>query len=210
MKEVPVSALDAGLQKQVESARAAFERGQLDRVATACGEVLSAEPGCLPVRKLQRAARIKQGRPGRVRRMLGRLSSAPLWLSGKLALGKNPLKALAYAQRMLDVDPLSGAALRLLASAATALGWSETAIFAGEALREIEPTEVSGLVTLGRAYLSAGRAENALEVAGCALQLEPANAQAQALLKDASVAQTMRQGRWGDSGDFRGKLRQPS
>jgi len=125
-------------------------------------------------------------------------------------LGKNPLKALAYAQRMLDVDPLSGAALRLLASAATALGWSETAIFAGEALREIEPTEVSGLVTLGRAYLSAGRAENALEVAGCALQLEPANAQAQALLKDASVAQTMRQGRWGDGGDFRGKLRQPS
>lgn len=210
MKEVPVAALDSGLQKQVESARSAFERGQFDRVVTLCAGVLAAAPGCLPVRKLQRTAKLKQGAPRALGRVWGSLATAPWWLSGTLALAKDPLNALVNAQKALAVAPMNLAALRLLGAAATALGWSETAVHAHEAVREIEPENLPNLVALGRACLAAGRADNAMQLADAVLRREQANAEAQALLKEASVALTLRQGRWEEGGDFRTKLRQPS
>lgn len=210
MKEVTVAALDSGLQKQAESARSAFERGQWDRVVTLCAGVLEVAPGCLPVRKLQRAAKLKQGAPRALGRLWGALAIAPALLAGKLALAQDPLKALVNAQKALAVAPMSISALRLLGAAATALGWSETAVHAHEAVREIEPENLPNLVALGRACLGAGRADSAMQLADAVLRRDEANAEAQALLRDASVALTLRQGRWEDGGDFRAKLRQPS
>lgn len=207
MNEVPVAALEARLQKVVESARVAFERGNHDYAVELCRDVLAVAPGCLPVRKLQRAAQLKRGASGGVAKFFGSVSTAPFLFSGNLALGKDPAKALENAQKMLEADPRSAAGLKMLGGAATALGWNETAVFAFEALREVEPQDVETLVALGRAHLAAGRATAGVQWAEAALRLESLHPGAQALLKDASVAQTMQQGRWGESGDFRGKVR---
>lgn len=210
MAEIPVAALDARLQKQVESARAAFARGEDERVVALCREVLQAAPGCLPVRKLQRAAQLRAGGSsgkGFFAKALGSVSAAPFLVTGKLQLGDDPAKALASAERMLDADPRSRAGLALLGDAATALGWRETAVFAAEARRELDPQDVAVLVTLGRAQLAAGRPEAAVQAAEAALQLESFHGPAQALLKDASVALSLRRGNWEERGDFRGKLK---
>ncbi len=205
MNEVPVAALEARLQKLVESARVAFERGNHDYAVDLCREVLAAAPGCLPVRKLQRAAQLKRGSAGGVAKFFGSVSTAPFLVSGNLALGKDPVKALESAQKLLESDPRSTAGLKMLGGAASALGWNETAVFAYEALREMEPQAIDTLVALGRAHLAAGRATAGVQWAEAALRSESLHPGAQALLKDASVAQTMQQGKWGDSGDFRGK-----
>lgn len=207
MNEMPVAALESRLQKQVESARQAFERGNYDYTVDLCREVLTAAPGCLPVRKLHRAAQLKRGASGGLAKMFGSVSTAPFLFTGNLALGKDPARAVESAQKMLDADPHSTAGLRMLGTAATALGWHETAVFAYDALREADPQDVPNLVALGSAHLAAGRPDHAVQCAELALRYEPIHAGAQSLLKDASVAQTMRRGRWDDSGDFRGKIR---
>lgn len=211
MSEQPVAALEPRLQKQVESARVAFERGNFDYTMELAREVLAAAPGCVPVRKLQRAAQLKKqsGKGGGfLARTLGTVSAAPFLLAGNVALGKEPLKAIESAQRMLDADPHSTAGLRLLGNAALALEWPETAVFAFDVLRESAPNDASIWVSLGRAQLLARRAEAAVQCAQTALRLDPINGGAQALLKDASVAQSLERGRWEEGGDFRAKLRQ--
>ncbi len=210
MAEIPVASLDARLQKQVESARAAFARGDDEQVVALCREVLQAAPGCLPVRKLQRSAQLRAGgtsAKGFFAKAMGSVSTAPFLLTGKMQLGDDPAKALASAERMLDADPRSRAGLVLLGDAATALGWPETAVFAAEARREIDPHDVAVLVTLGRAQLAAGRPEAAVQAAETALRMESIHGPAQALLKDASVALSLRRGNWEERGDFRGKLK---
>ena len=209
MTEQTVASLEPRLQKLVESARVAFERGNPDYAIELARDVLAVAPGCLPVRKLLRAAQLKKGAGGGgfFAKAIGSVSTAPFLLSGNSALGKDPAKALASAQKMLDADPNSSAGLRLLGQAADALGWPETAVFAYEALRANEPDDLMALVALGRAHLAAGRADSAVRCAEAVLARESINAPAQALLKDASVAQTMKSGRWDEGGDFRAKVR---
>lgn len=211
MAEQSVASLEPRLQKLVESARTAFERGSFDYAIELSRDVLAVAPGCLPVRKLQRAAQLKKGAAGKggfFAKALGSVSTAPFLLSGSSALAKDPAKALASAQKMLDADPASAPGLRLLGNAASALGWHETAVFAFEALRENEPDDLETLVALGRAHLGAGRADAAVRCAEAVLARESINGPAQALLKDASVAQTMKAGRWEEGGDFRAKVKQ--
>lgn len=210
MVEQSVASLEPRLQKLVESARVAFERGNYDPAIELAREVLATAPSCLPVRKLQRAAQLKRGdgaRDGFWARAMGSVSTAPFFVSGHAALAKDPAKALASAQKMLEADPNSAAGLRLLGSAANALGWHETAVFAFDALRENAPDDLANLVALGRAHLGAGRADAAVRCAEAVLGRESINGSAQSLLKDASVAQTMKAGRWEDGGDFRAKVK---
>ena len=57
MPEIPVAQLDPRHQKLIENARIALDRGNLDYVLEVTAQVLKMQPGCLPVRKLQRVAR---------------------------------------------------------------------------------------------------------------------------------------------------------
>jgi len=212
MHEQPVASLDSRLQKQVESARVAFERGNFDYAIELARDVVTEAPGCLPVRKLWRAAQLKKSgtarRGGFFGTALNNVSTIPFLLRGNASLGGDPLRAAANAQRVLDADPDSLAGWRMLGHAALALQWAETAVFAFEILRELEPRRVETLVALGRAHLMARRGDVAAQCAQTALKIEPINGAAQALLKDASVAQSLERGRWEEGGDFRAKLRQ--
>lgn len=209
MTERTVASLEPRLQKLVESARAAFERGNYDYAVELARDVLADAPGCLPVRILQRAAQLKRGPGGGgfFAKALGGVATAPFLVSGSSSLAKDPAKALARAQKVLETDPHSAAGLRLLGDAANSLGWHETAVFAFEALRENAPDDLANLVALGRAHLSATHAEAAVRCAEAVLAREPIHAAAQALRKDASVAQTMKTGRWAENGGFRAKVK---
>ncbi len=208
MPEVLVSALSFALQKQAESARAAFDRGKAAPAAELCARILDEQPACLSVRKLERAALLKLAttRTGGLSKMVQAVSNAPFLLGGSLKLKEEPRAALASAERLLRRDPKSVAALGLLGQAAVALGWPETAVFAYEAASDLEHDRPDLLVALSGAYLAAGRAKDAVHAADEALRLQPANADALALQRTASVAVTLAKGKWEQGGDFRGKL----
>ena len=206
MSEVSVTSLDPRHQKLIENARVALERGNLDYVLEVSAQVLKAQPGCLPVRKLQRVAQLRQskGKSGFMARISSGLSSAPF----RMGVGKKaPTKLLETAETLLAKDPMSVPALRMLGEAAHGLGLPETVAFALDAIREIEPDNRLNLLALGEAWLAAGKATEALKIADDMLAARPVDADAQALMRKASVAQTVVKNKWDAQTSYREKLR---
>lgn len=204
MPEIPVSSLDVRAQKLVENAQIALQRRNFDYVLEVTGQVLKAAPGCLPVRRLQRVAQMRaaQSKNKLFSKALGSVTQAG-FLFGK----KAPAEQLENAERMLAADPTSTAGLRLLAEAAVGMGLPETAAFAWECLRDLQPTDRETLLGLAEAYLAAGKARQALATADALLKLRPQDGDGLELMRRASVAQTMEKGRWEEQGSFREKLR---
>jgi tetratricopeptide (TPR) repeat protein len=99
------------------------------------------------------------------------------------------------------------AALKLLAEAAGGLGLLETVAFALEAVRELEPENRANLLALAEACLAAGNAAEALKIVDEMLRARPTDAEAQALMRRASVAQTVTKHNWEDKASYRDKLR---
>ncbi len=204
MPEVPVSSLDPRHQKLIENARVAIDRGNLDYTLEVTAQVLKIAPGCLPVRKLQRVAQLKQAKAkSGFMAKLGGFSTAPFMFGGK----KEPAKQLESAEAFLEKDPNNVAALRMLAEAATGLGLLETAAFALDAVREIEPNNRGNLLALGEAWLAAGKPTEALKIADEILKTKPMDADAQNLMRKSSIAQTVTKGNWEGQGSFRDKLK---
>lgn len=207
MPEVSVASLDPRHQKLVENARTALERGNLDYVLEVTAQVLKAQPGCLPVRKLQRVAQLRQHRGkggGFMGKALSGLSTAPFMFG---SAKKDPQKQLEFAEGLLAKDPNNIAALKLLAEAAAALGLPETVAFALDAVREIEPQNRANLLALGEAWLAAGKPNDALAIADEILREKPTDADAQNLMRKASVAQTVAKHSWDRQESYRDKLR---
>ncbi len=207
MAEITIASLEPHLQKQVESARTALERGKPEQTVELCALVLAVHPDCPQVRRLERAAQLRFAaiRRSLVSKLVSAVSSAPFIIGGNLKLKDDPRSALATAERLLRRNPQSVPALNLLGQSATELGWTETAVFAHETASDLEPERPDLLISLGSAYLAAGRAADAVSTARHALQLEPENPDAQTLLQDALVAVTVAEGKWEQGGDSRGK-----
>lgn len=207
MPEVTVASLDPRHQKLIENARVALERGNLDYVIEVTATVLKTQPGCLPVRRLQRVAQLRATRSksgGFMAKMTAGLSTAP-FLFG--AAKKDPAKLLENAEQLLAKDPGNVPALKLLAEAAQGLNLPETVAFAYDAIRELEPENRANLLALGEAWFAAGKPAEALKIADEMLRLKPTDAEAQDLMRKASVAQTVTKVGWDNQASYRDKLR---
>src|SRR3954462_1181540 len=133
MPEISVASLDPRHQKLMENARIALEPGNLDYVLEVTSQVLKMQPGCLPVRRLQRVAQLRQNRGkggGFLGKTMSGLSAAPFMFGGSK---KDPAKQLEGADTLLAKDPTNVAALKMLAEAAGSLGFRETVAFALDA-----------------------------------------------------------------------------
>ena len=206
MPEVLVASLDPRHQKLIENARVALERGNLEYALEVTAQVLKASPGCLPVRKLQRVAQLRhaKGKGSFMAKMSSGFSTAPFMFGGGR---KDPAKTMETAEMLLAKDPTNVAALKLLAEAAQGLGLQETVAFALDAVRELEPDNRANLLALGEAWLAAGKATEALKIADDMLAAKPVDAEAQALMRKASVAQTVGKNKWEAQTSYRDKLR---
>lgn len=205
MQEVPLTSLDVRLQKQVETAQVALQRGNFDYVIEVTGQVLKHAPGCLPVRRLQRVALMKRldSKNKLLSKAFGSVTMAGFLFAGK----KDPAKSFENAEKMLQADPTNVAALKNLAEASTALGLMETAAFAWEGIRELQPKDHDTLVHLAEAYIAAKMHKEAVRVADELLKVRPQDGDALALMRKASVAQTMDKGNWESQSSFRAKLK---
>lgn len=206
MAKVPVASLDPRQQKLVENARTALERGNLDYALEVTAQVLKAVPGCLAVRRLQRVAQLRQSRATSnfMAKTLSGFSTAPFMFGGGK---KDPAKLLETAEGLLAKSPTSVPALKMLAEAAGGLGLLETVAFALDAVRELEPDNRANLLALGDAWLAAGKPAEALKIADSILKSKPTDADAQNLMRKASIAQTVTKGNWESRETYRDKLK---
>lgn len=205
MQEVTLISLDARLQKQIENAQVALQRGNFDYVVEITTTVLAQEPGCVPVRRLQRAALLRRAETKNklMSKAMGSVTMAGFMFASK----KDPAKAFENADKMLHADPSNVGALKAFGEAAKALGLLETSAFAWESIRALQPKDHDTLVALANAYIDARMHKDAVRVAEDLLKLRPQDGDALSLMRKASVAQTMDKGNWESQASFRNKLK---
>ncbi len=195
MAEIEVKELDARWQAQVAKISSAAEAGDCDYVVAVAERILEEFPGCLEVRRHLRSAQreaVRKHPAGFTRWFRG----VGMQLRAVGRVRRDPERAMREAEDALAKNPGNIAAHRLLAAAALSMGFSQTAVFAFECIRELAPADGDNLIALGAALIKADRADEAIRLAEEVLAADPAHADAQRLLKDASVAHSLAQGNW--------------
>lgn len=189
---------------------AAMERGNLDYAIDTFLDLLDREPMVLEVRKVLRAAEIRKFRDakgGTMTHIITSLTGFPSVLITKGTMGKNPLKAMHSAEKLLRRDPLNIMFLNLLAEAAMHADIPEVATQALETARDDRPDDVTLLKRLGALYTEVERNHDARLVYERLMKLRPNDQELIKAYKDATALDSMQKGGWSEAGSFRDVIR---
>lgn len=208
MEEYSLKDLDPRLQKQAENANRAADKGNPGYAIPVCAEVLKRYPGCVEVRRILRKAQMRMVSNGTgTKRFLSKLTRVPMKLTSGSLAKKNPEKALEQAETWLAKDPENVVAHALLGEASENLGLWQTAVLAYESIRAVEPDNQVNLKKLTRAYIESKRLDEAVRLGEHLLKINPGDAEAQNLVRQASVNHSLDSGKWEEEGDYRSKLK---
>lgn len=208
MEEVALKDLDSRLQKQIENARKALDKNPSYAVDI-LSNIVNRNPGCLEARKILRQAqqRATKGKTKGLGGLLSKMTSIPFSIGSESKIKKDPQKAMESAEQILSANPENSTGHKILAAAAVELELLTTAVFAYEAVRKIEPQNSENIKALMSVYIRTGQSEEAIRIGDAAYRANPADDEVQALIKKASVEQTMEKGKWEEDKSFRDKLK---
>ena len=208
MEEIALKDLDTRLQKQIENARKAVDKNPSYAVDI-LSNILGRHPACLEARKILRQAqqRATKGKAKGLGGLLSKMTSIPLTMGSESKIKKDPAKAIESAEQILNANPENVAGHKILAAAAEELKLYSTAVFAYESVRQIDPKNTENIKALMSVYIQTGQSEEAIRIGEAAYRANPADDEVQALIKKASVEQTMEKGRWEEDKSFRDKLK---
>jgi tetratricopeptide (TPR) repeat protein len=205
-KEYALKDLDPRLQKYIEQADKAVDKNPQNAIDL-CTGILAQNPGALDARKVLRKAQRKliPSQKG-MGKFLSGLTNTPFVLKSGSQIKTDPKGVIDAAEKLLSINPANVQALRMEGQAAEAMGLWGTAALAYENIREIKPEDIENLLSLGTSLIHFGQPKEAIKWGEMILEIQPGNGDAQALLRQASVAITMDKGKWDEQSDFRSKL----
>ncbi len=192
--EFAFNALDPRLQRQVTTAEQAAAGGRPEFASDICRRILVANPGCLHVRRLLRQSREARnaGSPPAMMDSVLRTCRSVLALGfGRLLLSRDPSSATLVAERVIGDRANAASGHILLARAAEACGWRDTAVFAWECALACAPRDTRLRLALGKACCASGRSEQAIQAAEAVLRESPDHPGAESLLHRACVAKSL-------------------
>ena len=201
MKELAIHELDERLQKQVQQARNALTKGGLEFVLQVCVEILKKHPSAYEVRgMLWEALRSTlPENPSLAERLRNKSGGLQFKFSTRSLLKKDPLELIQRCDELLLKKQLYPELFLAIEKAGGVLGWIENQVLACRALIELEPDHSAHRLSLAKILLEAKRPLEAIEHLERTLAKEPTNGEAQTLLKNASVAETLQRGNWEDT-----------
>ena len=200
MKELKTSELDERLQKQVSNAREALKKGGVDFVVQVCGELLKKHPGAFEIRELLwQALKSELKSVSKIPWMRNKSNGLQFKLSTRSLLKKDPVGLILRCDEQLRQKQVFSELFSSLDQAAEALGWLESRVVACSALTELDPDSVVSRLALAEVLLEVKRPQKSIEHLEWILSKEPSHAEAQTLLKNASVAETLQRGNWEDT-----------
>src|SRR5207237_5541022 len=116
---------------------------------------------------------------------------------------KHPKRAVEMIEEVLEDEPYHRQANFVLKEAAVAAGWPEIGVFALGTLLENNPRDVKVLHQLGRLHHELGQNEDEVEVYNRITEIDPLDAEALRLCKDASARASMTTGGWTQAESYR-------
>ena len=194
--------LSEGLRALWLKAVAAIELRNFGYAISLLQEILKQEPEFLTGRQLLRRAAVTRSKS--VKKSFFNISTAPIGvMKAQREIKKNPKHAVEMLEEVLEAEPYNRQANLLLKEAALAAGWPKIGVFALQTLLEENPRDVKVLHELGRLYHELGDDENEVEVYNQIAALNPLDAQALRLGKDASARASMKRGGWTQAESYR-------
>jgi len=165
-------------------------------------EILKQEPEFLTGRQLLRRAEVTKSKSGK--KGFFNISTTPIGvMKAQREIKKDPKRAVEILEEVLEGEPYNRQANLLLKEAALAAGWPEIAVFALRTLIEGNPRDEKALHQLGRLYHDLGDHENEVEIYSQVTAINPLDAQALRLGKDASARASMKRGGWTQAESYR-------
>jgi tetratricopeptide (TPR) repeat protein len=196
MAEKSLSQIPRPLREQYQKGMSALDRKNYDYAIAIFNQVLVQEPAFLECRQALRVAQFKKtsGTSTFFKRMLSGAGSSPLLAKGQLELMKDPLDAIKTAEQILNSDPNSSAAHKILAEAAMAAELPQTAVISLEIVARNSPKDEDTQKLLARAYSMAAQGEKAEKILAELMRLHPGDLQLAEELKDISARKTLSEG----------------
>jgi tetratricopeptide (TPR) repeat protein len=164
--------------------------------------ILKQEPQFLTGRQLLRRAEVAKQQGSK--KSFFNISTAPISvMKAQREIKKAPERAVEMIEKVLDEEPYNRQANLALKEAAVAAGWPEIGVFAFQTLLEQSPHDVKLLHQLGQLYHQTGQSEREVEVYTRITEIDPLDAVAVRLGKDASARASMSAGGWTQAESYR-------
>jgi tetratricopeptide (TPR) repeat protein len=181
---------------------AAIELRNFDYAISLLQGVLKQEPEFLTGRQLLRRTEVTKHKGDR-RALFNISTSAISIMKAQRELKNNPKRAVEMIEKVLEEEPYNRQANLVLKQAALAAGWPEIGVFALQTLLEEKARDTRILHELGRLYHELGESEREVEVYHRIIGIDPADAEADRLAKDASARASMKSGGWTRAESYR-------
>jgi tetratricopeptide (TPR) repeat protein len=164
--------------------------------------ILKQEPQFLTGRQLLRRAEVAKQKSSK--KSFFNISTAPIAvMKAQREVKKAPQRAVEMIEKVLEEEPYNRQANLTLKEAAVAAGWPEVGVFALRTLLEENPRDVKLLRELGQLYHQTGQNEEEVEIYNRITEIDPLDAAALRLGKDASALASMSTGGWTQAESYR-------
>ncbi|MEN3371374.1 MAG: hypothetical protein V7609_3517 [Verrucomicrobiota bacterium] len=164
--------------------------------------ILKQEPEFLTGRQLLRRAEITKAKAEK-KSFFNVSTSAISIMKAQRELKKDPRRAVELIEKVLENEPFNRQANLVLKQAAVAAGWPEIGVFALQTLLEEKARDTKILHELGRLYHEQGDSAQETEVYNKITEIDPIDAEAVRLAKDASAHASMKTGGWTQAESYR-------
>jgi tetratricopeptide (TPR) repeat protein len=183
-------------------ALAAMELRNFGYAISLLQEILKQEPQFLTGRQLLRRAEVAKQKTGK--KSFFNISTAPIAvMKAQREVKKAPQRAVEMIEKVLEEEPYNRQANLTLKEAAVAAGWPEIGVFALRTLLEEHPRDVKLLHQLGQLYHQTGQSDEEVGVYNRITEIDPLDAAALRLGKDASARASMSTGGWAQAESYR-------
>ena len=164
--------------------------------------ILKQEPQFLTGRQLLRRAEIAKNKAAK--RAIFSISTAPIAvMKAQREIKKAPQRAVEMIEKVLEEEPFNRQANLTLKEAAVAAGWPEIGVFALQTLLEENPRDLKLLHELGHLHHQMGQSEEEVEIYNRIIEIDPLDANALRLGKDASARASISSGGWAQAESYR-------
>lgn len=193
MPETSPNSLPHDLKAWFRKGNEALQRDNFDYAIALYNQILDKEPACYECRESLRAAQLgKAGNAGGFfKKALNFAGSSPQLTKAKLALGRNPLEAIATAEQILNSDPHNSSAHKILAEAALAADMPRTAVLSLEAVVKAAPDDKQLVMQLAEALAKSGNINRAEQLLSELYRAHPTDGEISKQLKNISALKTM-------------------
>jgi tetratricopeptide (TPR) repeat protein len=164
--------------------------------------ILKQEPQFLTGRQLLRRTEVTKSKSAK--KSFFNISTAPIAnMKAQREIKKDPRHAIEMLEKVLEEEPYNRQANLVLKEAALAAGWPEIGVFALRTLLEENPRDVKVLHELGRLFHELGESDWEVEIYNQITEINPLDAEARRLGKDASAHASMKSGGWTEAESYR-------